>query len=297
MIALDPVTLTWLTALAFAYAAILHSLQLRGAGRALGPGRRIAFAAGLAAAAAALLSPVESLAETSLVAHMAQHMLMIALAAPLLAFGAPPLRLLAGLPGRLRRTFNRARRRLGTAPGGPVALAVILVAVHAAAVWIWHVPAVYELAVTSTALHLLEHFLFLATAVTAWWAILEFGGRIRPSAGMVIVLLGLAAQGAMLGALMAFAGQPWYPLYEEQALRSGRDPLAEQQLAGMIMWGAGGIVPFLAGVAMVIGWFGYAERHPAAAGPALAEQDAGIGVDVADRVEAVDVDHDRRVGL
>lgn len=258
---IDPLTLAWLTALAIGYAFAIHALSLRGAGRAVPPRRRLAYAAGLATAAVALMTPVEALSGTLLSVHMAQHMLLIALAAPLIAYGAPPLRFAAALPSRLRDLMHSVRLALSRRPGTAV-LAAALAVLHATVVWGWHLPAAYELAVASTAIHFLEHMAFLATAVISWWAIFEFGGRVRPSPAAIGLLLFLAMQGAMLGALMAFAESPWYPHYAEAAAVIGIDPVRDQQVAGMLMWGFGGTVPFVAAMVLVVGWIGHSTRHP-----------------------------------
>src|SRR5436309_188244 len=62
-----------------------------------------AYLTGLEAVGVALVSPLDSLGESLLLAHMDQHLLVMLVAPPLLWLGAPVAPLLLGLPRRLRR--------------------------------------------------------------------------------------------------------------------------------------------------------------------------------------------------
>ena len=248
----DPLILFSLTAVALAYAFAFHALMLRGSSHVLHAARRFAFAGGMVALAVALISPLEPLASGLLWAHMVQHMLLIAVAAPLIAYGAPPLRLAVLVPRRWRRISRRpARFLLGGGSDGWLTVAALFVALHAATVWVWHLPGPYELAVRSQGAHLAEHAAFTATAVVAWSALLRFGGRMRPSVATLGLIFVLAAQGAALGAAMTFSQKPWYSVYADGGALS---PLADQQVAGLVMWAGGGLAPVFVAALLLSGW-------------------------------------------
>src|SRR5260370_4867158 len=129
-----------------------------------------AFLGGLAAIYLALASPIEPFAALLLQVHMAQHLLLMMAAPPLLWLGAPLFPVLRGLPRPvrvywaapllasppLRRLFGRLTQPL------PALLLFI------AATWLWHFPPVYDLALRSAGWHYLQHFCFLGTALLFW---------------------------------------------------------------------------------------------------------------------------------
>jgi putative membrane protein len=250
-----------------AYAAVLRRLRSEGAARSLRPRHAVSFAIGWLALAVALVSPLDAGASRHLLAaHMAQHMLLIAIAAPLLAYGLPLARMPALLGRRGRAALARLRRGLAGSLPSIAIVAVLALLVHVAVVWAWHLPAPYEAALASGPLHAAQHAFFLGTALLLWWALLDFGAATRPSLVMALALFALAAQGAALGALIAFSGGAWYAPYAESATAAGADPLADQQLAGLLMWGLGSIAPAGLAVALLIGWLTRMDRYPAAAG-------------------------------
>jgi putative membrane protein len=58
----------------------------------------------------------------------------------------------------------------------------------------------------------------------------------------------------LLGALITFAGAPWYPAYNGLTASWGLTPLEDQQLGGLIMWIPAGLVYIFAGLALFAGW-------------------------------------------
>src|SRR5437867_11060743 len=106
-----------------------------------------AFLTGLVAVGVALVSPLDSLGESLLVAHMGQHILLMLVAPPLLWLGAPVAPLLLGLPRPIRRAVAMGLavtsvRRLIEVGGHPVVSWLSF----SLAFWVWHVPALYDLA-------------------------------------------------------------------------------------------------------------------------------------------------------
>lgn len=187
------------------------------------PRRTVAFYAGLAVLAAALLAPLER----SFSAHMTQHLLLMIVAAPLLAYGRPVPALVAGLPPEGRDVVRRAH---GFRTAGRVVAHPLMVwGLGALALWAWHMPRLYELALTNRAAHVAEHLAFVSTALLFWGVVLASGARRgvgRPVALLLVFATGV--QSAALGAILAFASRPLYPSHAS---------LADQQLAGALMWG------------------------------------------------------------
>src|SRR5437870_1380203 len=124
----------------------------RSAGTAAGavPRHLCAFLTGLVAVGVALVSPLDSLGESLLLAHMGQHLLLMLVAPPLLWLGAPVAPLLLGLPRRLRRAVATGLalapvRKLAESVRHPIVAWVSF----SLAFWVWHVPALYDLALHS----------------------------------------------------------------------------------------------------------------------------------------------------
>jgi cytochrome c oxidase assembly factor CtaG len=123
----------------------------------------------------------------------------------------------------------------------------------AATLWLWHMPRFYEAATRDDLVHFFEHLCFLVSALVLWWAVL-LSAR-TSSLGVVagiFLLFATAVQDGLLGALLVFAPRPLYDFYVEAAQHLGRNPLADQQLAGVIMWIFGGAVYL--GAALALAW-------------------------------------------
>jgi cytochrome c oxidase assembly factor CtaG len=195
------------------------------------------FSAGIVALLLALCSPLDAIADTLFSGHMLQHVLLIAVAAPLAVLGAPLLPLLWSLPRRARvvagRTWNASgMRRAGATLARPVPALVL----HTVALWAWHLPAPYAAALASAPVHALEHLCFYSTALLMWWvAFRPLRGR-GSIAGSVFVLTGTFVQSGALGAILTLSGTPWYYAQSVGAGAWGLTALEDQQLAGLIMW-------------------------------------------------------------
>ena len=217
----------------------------------LRPRRPRYFAPAFAAVFLALVWPLDVLSKTSFAAHMAQHMLLIAVAAPLLALSLP------SLPA-LKNLGTRARRWAGAACRGWSALARprAAFALHALAIWTGHAPLVIAWAAAYREAHILVHAALLGTAFL-FWSALRAGGRARGGAAALWTLATLLHTG-LLGALLTFAPRVLYPGYT----------LDDQQLAGLIMWIPGGFAYLLAGLAFAAAWLGHERGVSALAPPA-----------------------------
>lgn len=207
------------------------------------PARRRAasFYAGWTVVALALVSPLHAAGARSFAAHMLEHELLMLLAAPLLVMSAPVGVALWALPARARR----ALAALGHAPGwlalwGACAGLLGATALQALALWLWHAPTLFGLALAHRGWHVAQHACFMATALLFWHAVWRHRGR---AGAVVLALFFTATVSGALGAFMAFAHSPWYAAYAALGVAPmGLTPLEDQQLAGLLMWVPGGLV-------------------------------------------------------
>ncbi len=226
------------------------------------PWEPTAFAVGWSALVLSILPPLDSLSLQYFSVHMIQHELMMLVGAPLLILGRPLQRCLAGLPARVRcRVAHTLQRpamsrawRLLTAP-------LVGWALHGLAIWIWHMPALYDAAVSNEGIHTLQHAMFVGTSALFWWGML-YGryGRIGYGAAVFYVFLTVVHTG-ILGAMVTFARTPLYSVYAAPAAVHGIDQLVDQQRAGLLMWIPAGMVMTLLGLALFAAWLGESERR------------------------------------
>ncbi len=207
-------------------------------------GRAAGFAAGLAALLLALCSPMDALSRHFLQAHMAQHLLLMAVAPPLLWLGAPVAPLLLGLPRPARRAVAAG---LGTRPLRWVARCLadprIAWLAFVLAFWLWHIPALYDWALRSDGWHHVEHASFFLTGLVFWRpVILAWPARSTwPRWAMVVYLLLAETQNTVLSAILAFSDRVIYPFYASAGRPGGIGALEDQALAGVIMWVPGSL--------------------------------------------------------
>jgi putative membrane protein len=250
---LDPLLLAGIMLAAWAY------LRGRTPGRQTGTNawRPRWFALALAAVGVALISPLSALSSALASAHMVQHLLLVLVAAPLFALSAPSSTLLRGSPLVVRQASGRWRRRLGLAPSSWRMLrhpaTVWLLAVGT--LWFWHAGVVYDAALEAHVLHVLQHVTFLVTGVLFWRVVIGARGTGRVSPGLgVLLVFGMALQSVFLSVLLTFAPRPWYSAYVTTTTPWGLQPLADQQLAGVIMWVPAGLVYLGAALFLLHSW-------------------------------------------
>jgi cytochrome c2 len=132
---------------------------------------------------------------------------------------------------------------------------------QAIALWVWHLPVLYEAALRHDGIHALQHLSFVVTASTFWWAMVHGRyGRMGYGVAVVYVFLTAVHSGG-LGALLTLAPSPWYGDYVRQASAWRIDALGDQQLAGLLMWIPAGVVFIVLGLALFAAWMGEAERR------------------------------------
>lgn len=262
---LDPLALLGLAVTAWAYQRGLAGLwSSAGPGQVVAGRHAVAFAAGLATLAVAVVSPLDPAADALFAAHMSQHLLLTLVVPPLLALGRPALVLARALPPATRRRAGRLQGRLSRL-GRHRWLPAAALALFTVVLWVWHVPALYDLATANRLVHDLEHASLLAAGLVLWLPVVR--PRRTPRWAGMALMFGAGLQSSVLAALLAFSPEPWYDAHLVTAPQWGLTPLADQQLAGMIMWVPGGLVCLLAGALALVRWLGEDERAAGGPGP------------------------------
>ncbi len=197
------------------------------------------FLAGILVLAVALISPLHGVAERSLAGHMVQHVLLVSVAAPLLAVGRPLDVVMAA--------FGRRPRRQTTWPVLAAAAVVQVVVLLA-----WHTPPLFDAAVRNPELHEIEHAALTLTAFVLWDVLC----RLAPSqrGGAVLGLFVATLPPMAYGVALTLAATAWYSPY------AGGGAVADQELAGVVMWAYGGTAAVIGGVALGVGWLRAVER-------------------------------------
>jgi putative membrane protein len=287
---LDPWLLAPLAVAALAYAAgLVRAWRRAGVGRGLRRWEAGAGVAGFVTLFFALVWPLDALGEWSLAVHMAQHMLLLAVAAPLLVLGRPLLVGLASLPRPATRRVARAlkaplnRRALQVATGTTAAALL-----QAAVMWGWHVPAAMDLALVNDAVHYAMHASFLGAGLVFWAALVRSLREPRAGFGAgagAVALVGTMAQMGLLSALLTFAPTSRFGFYEGRAEMMGLTPLEDQQLAGLIMWVPSAVPYLLGAVLLMAAWLRRAEwqdernrasPHDSAQGASVSSRNAAM---------------------
>ena len=211
------------------------------------PRRHVAsFVAALVVLFLALNGPLHNLSDTYLFsAHMAQHLLLTLVFPPLLLYGCPAqvVRLL------LRPRWVMAVGRVVTRPLAAASL-------FTAPIVIWHVPALYEAALRNHNLHIVQHLIFLTTAVIMWWPVLSPVPELPriPHLLQMLYLFLLGIPMSITGALITLSNSVLYPFYAAAPRVAGLSPLDDQQIGGLLMWVLGGLMLW---IVMTVIWFRY----------------------------------------
>jgi len=258
---MEPWVAACLAVSAVVYLAGLRQLWRRaGVGRGVGWWQVAMYGAGWLTLVAALSGPIERWSGTSFAAHMLQHELLMLVAAPAFAASRPlgvfawafPLSARHRLRVLTSPAWLRASWRSITSPLWATVISV-------GALWMWHVPRLFDLATLERAWHAAQHASFFLSALAFWWA-MRATGRPAAAVGRTVMCLFVAmiVTGA-LGGLLAFADTPWYAAYSSASRPFGWTPVEDQQMGGLIMWIPGGVVYMAAALLRI---------HDALSGPA-----------------------------
>jgi putative membrane protein len=224
----DPFVLVPLALFAGIYVWRFAEARKEAGGRGAGALQAIAFAGGMVAVLAALVSPLDGLGEDYLFsAHMVQHVLLGDIA---------PLLILLALSRVIMRPATRrlagVERRLGVFASPATGLVAWLVLMY-----VWHIPALYDAAVEYPLVHLLEHVSFFAAGVALWWPLIQPVPMRRRLTGLQpVAYIGTAKAGlAVLGIYLTWSSTALYPYYEGTPRIWGLTAVEDQNVAGVIM--------------------------------------------------------------
>jgi putative membrane protein len=265
----DPLVLATLVASAAVYGVGLTRLWRTPAGRRAVPvWHAVAWTAGWGSIVVALLSPLDRLSDILFSAHMTQHELLMLVGAPLIVVGRPLVVMLwAFAPATRERVGRLTQAPLFEAGWRGVTGPIVVWILHAVVLWAWHAPALYEAALADERIHAVQHLSFFVTAALFWWAVVH-GRYGRGGYGVaVLYVFTTALHSGALGALFTFAGTERYPAYDASTRAWGADPLADQALAGLIMWIPFGLVFMIVGLALFAAWLGESDRRLGRASP------------------------------
>jgi putative membrane protein len=240
------------------YALGLRALwQRAGVGNGISRGQAAVFGMGLIVLFIALVSPLDALSDELFSAHMVQHLLMVLVAAPFFAIGRFTLATAWAFPSRWTSRIWKEWKwgqvwNFLTRP-------MVVFLLHNAAIWIWHMPRLYEASVRNEGIHFLEHFSFFFTAFLFWqvFADLTENIRMRRTARFglgIFMIFGTMLVSGFLGVLITFSPYIWYPVYDHETALYGLTALEDQQLAGVIMWVPSGVVYLVAVLGVMGRW-------------------------------------------
>jgi putative membrane protein len=198
------------------------------------------FGAGILTAFIALQSPIDTGGDEYLLSlHMVQHLILMMVSPPLVLLGIEGVRPLAGdVAPRWRAVWSFVTR--------PWQATLIFNAV----LLIWHIPSWYDATLTTEWIHIVEHLTFIGVGVIFWWPIVDpmrvhHGRPVSPFVKIaMLVLAGIPP--TVLGFLFCLVGTPVYSFYAAAPRLWGMSAVLDQQVAGVIMFGLGNVVYFVA---------------------------------------------------
>src|SRR3954471_2018432 len=262
----EPLQLLPAVVAAGAYAVRARNLSRQG--RPVPVAKQVSFFAGIALIFVSLASPLAHLGGELIAAHMAQHLVLADLAALLIVLGltGPMLQ-----PILARPTMQRLRVLVHPAVALPL---------WALNLYVWHLPALYQAALTSQPVHALQHSCFIGFGVCMWMALLGplpapswFGNGARLG---YVVAVRLA--GALLGNVFIWSGSVFYPDYRKGQAYWNMSPLQDQGLAGTIMMVEGSVVTIV-----LLGWLFLKTAREAEERQELVEYADRHGIELNDR--------------
>ncbi len=218
--------------------------------------RRLCFVLGILVLLLSLESPLDPLGDDYLFsAHMAQHLLLILIVAPLLVLGISEQTTRDWLRAPL---IAKAESWLGKAVVAWFAATLVMT--------LWHIPRFYNFALAHEGVHIFQHLTFIVTATMFWWPVLHPLPERRLGTGSaVLYLFAAAAENSLLGIVLTFMPAGYYPAYlnpddEYGALHLIRESWGisaalDQRLGGLLMWVPGCSIYFIAILGILAFWY------------------------------------------
>jgi cytochrome c oxidase assembly factor CtaG len=241
---------------------VLGLLRMRQRGAKLYPIPILCFVAGWLSLLLALDSPLHEISEQLFWVHMTQHEILMLISAPLLILSQPAAPLLFALPEHWRvpiANIGKARiiERAWLVVSAPVAAWLL----HAAALWIWHAPKLFDATLESEWVHAAQHISFLGTALLFWWTLLHKHARRPGYGGAILYVFTTAVHTSVLGALLTFAPHAWYAPYARTAPLWGLTALQDQQIGGLLMWVPAGALLTVVALVLLATWMSHSDTR------------------------------------
>jgi putative membrane protein len=212
------------------------------------------FALGWTSLVIALDSPLHELGEQLFWVHMTQHEILMLISAPLLVLGRPMIAFLWALPPAWRGTAAGLGHSKTFKKGWAFVSAPLWAWLASAlALWLWHVPLLFDQTLRSDWIHAAQHTTFLLTAVLFWWPVLNRTPALGYGGALVYVFTTILHT-SVLGALLTFAPRAWYSSYVMTAPAWHLTALEDQQIGGLIMWIPAGTLLLMVALVLLVKW-------------------------------------------
>jgi putative membrane protein len=210
------------------------------------------FALGWISLVIALDSPLHEIGEQLFWVHMTQHEILMLISAPLLILGRPMIAFLWALPRAWRETAgelgrSRILKKSWTLVSAPFSAWLV----SALALWIWHIPYLFDRTLSSDWIHAAQHTTFLVTALLFWWPVVNRNPGLGYGGALVYVFTTILHT-SVLGALLTFAPRAWYSSYAVTAPAWHLTALEDQQIGGLIMWIPAGTLLLIVALALLV---------------------------------------------
>jgi putative membrane protein len=222
-----PIVLIAIAGYATAYTLRWRVARAEGGVRAAPTWRLVLWWTGILALFIALVSPVDRLGEQLMTVHMIQHLLIA---------DVVPICFIVALTKWILRPVTRHVHRIERA-AGPFGHPAFGVVAYVGAMWLWHVPAMYDAALEHPFIHGLEHLSFFGAGLLYWWHLLSpIRSRMRLGGiGPILYMASTKILVGFLGVLLAFAPEVLYSFYDHGGERWGLSPIDDQHVAGLVM--------------------------------------------------------------
>jgi cytochrome c oxidase assembly factor CtaG len=241
---------------AVAYAGGTARLWSRaGIGRGISVASACMFAAGWSALALTVMTPLHEIARVAFSLHMVEHEILMVVAAPLLVLARPAPAFLWALG---RPASQCIQRILAAAPvrivWGWISPPLQATLIHAAALWLWHLPGPFQAALLGEGMHALQHGCFFLSALLFWNTVLPAVPRWSAALPSAAALFATSVHSSLLGALLTFSPRLWYPAAADPYPICGLTRWEDQQLAGLVMWVPLGFIYLAAALWLIAHW-------------------------------------------
>jgi cytochrome c oxidase assembly factor CtaG len=273
----EPVVMISLVLTAFLFIiGLRHLWRESGTNHGIRKWEAAMFAGGWLALFIALISPLHSWGRVLFSAHMTQHEVLMLVAAPLLVLGRPLIAFMWAIPMRWARQLgNFTRLSWFAAIWRVITIPLFAWLIHAIALWVWHIPLLFDAVLNNELVHTLQHISFLFSAILFWWALIHGARGWMGYGAAILYVFTTSLHSGLLGAFLTFSNTVWYPGYNGLTRSWGLTPLEDQQLGGLIMWIPAGLVYVIAGLALLAGWIQEAERRASHRGNVFVTSSSG----------------------